>query len=255
MFFVVHIQILFFALVTLSHQEKSYSKVSNRISYEELTVLPKHAFKDYPSPSGWEVSILIEGANLATIEPEAFVNVKIHSIDIIQNELKILTKGMFVNVSVRQLFLNDNKIKTVQAGTFDSIRPYDRYGSFMLSLHGNRLESINKGLFNNLEINTLYLQDNLIKFIEKGSFENLPRLERLDLSGNLLETVDVGIFHNLGDNRGGNIYLKLTKNKINFVNSKAFEGNNNLQLYLDGNKVNITKEYFTNSQDVVKFVI
>lgn len=251
MFSKVHTKIIILVLVVLTHSERSYSKISNRIYYEELKVLPKHAFKDYPSITGWEVFILIEGANLTTIEPEAFLNVKIHSIDIIHNELENLTKGMFVNVSVRQFFLNDNKIKSVQAGTFDSVRPYERYGTFMLSLHGNRLESINRGVFNKLEINTLYLQDNLIKFIEKGSFEDLPRLKHLDLSGNLLETVDVGIFQNLGDN----LKLKLTKNKIISVNPKAFEDNTNLQLYLDGNKVNISKEYFTNSPDVIKFVV
>lgn len=255
MFSGIHTVIIIIALATLSQQEKSYSKVSNRISYEELKVLPKHAFKDYPAPMGWEVSILIEGANLTTIEPEAFLNVKIHSIDITYNELETLTKGMFVNVSVRQLFINDNKIKTIEAGTFDSIRPYDRYGSFMLGLYKNRLESISKGWFNNLDINSLFLSDNRITFIEKGSFENMPSLERIDLAGNLLETIDEGIFNNLGDRRGGDRYLKFAQNKINFVNSKAFEGNNNLHLYLDLNMVNITKEYFTNSEDIVQFVI
>lgn len=238
-------------IVTASIQEKIQQKIRNRVYYEKLEVLPKHAFKDYPPPTSWEVNIIIEGTNLTTIEPEAFLNVKIHSIDIVHNDLGALTKGMFVNISVRLFFLNDNNITAVEPGTFDTIHPYDRHGSIMLSLHGNLLESIKRGIFNNLKLNTLYLQNNQIKFVEKGAFNNISGLKHLDLSNNLLETIGVGIFKNLGDS----LYLKLTKNKIKFVNPKAFEYNTNMQLHLNANELNITKEYFSNAVDIVKIVI
>lgn len=159
--------------------------------------------------------------------------------------------GMFVNVSLRTLFLNDNKIKSVQIGTFDDITPYDTNGAIKLSLSGNRLESISKGIFNNLKVNILYLQKNRIKFIEKGSFNYMPKLKRLDLNENLLETIDIGIFQNLGSN----IYLELENNKITFVDERAFENNTQLHLYLNGNKLDMKKGYFTNSPDIVKFVV
>lgn len=243
--------ILILVLVALSMQDDSYSKVSNRIFDEELKVLPTHAFKDYPSSMGWETYILIQSTNLTTIEPEALLNVRLHNIDIIHNDLETLSTQMFVNVSVRGFFLNDNKIKSIQVGTFDGIHPYDTNGKFKLSLAGNRLKSINKGIFNNLKVNRLYLQDNLIDFIEKESFNYMPKLELLHLSGNLLETIDVGIFQNLGDD----IYLSLEKNKISFVDPHAFENNTHLELHLNNNKVNVVKGYFTNSPDIIKFVV
>lgn len=244
-------RILIFVLVTETLQEASYSKVSNYIYHEELKVLPRHAFKDYPSIISTETYILIEGSNLTKIEPEAFFNVTIDTIDITYNAIKTLTERLFVNVKIRKLFLNDNKIKVIQPGTFDDVHPYEKNGVFSLSLAGNRIKSIKKRIFNNLDINRLFLQDNFINFIEKGSFNNMPKLECLYLSNNLLDTIGIGVFQNLGNN----ISLKLTKNKITFVNSKAFENNTNLHLYLDDNKVNLRKEHFRNFQHIAEFVV
>lgn len=252
MWFDMHIKyIVFFLVATPSLQDDSYSKVSNHIFADELKVLPTHAFKDYPSSMGWETYILIQATNLTSIETEALFNVRLHNIDIIHNELETLTTKMFVNVSVRAFYLNDNKIKSIQVGTFDDVHPYDTNGAFKLSLAGNRLKSISKGIFNQLEVSRLYLQNNLIDFIEKGSFNYMPKLELLHLSNNLLQTVDVGIFQNLGDD----IYLSLEKNKITFVDPHAFENNTNLELHLKYNKVDMVKGYFTNSPDIVKFVV
>lgn len=236
--------------VPLTIQDDSYSKVNHDIFYKELLVLPTHAFKDFPSPMGWESYIRIQSSNLSTIEPEALKNVRVHDVDIAHNELDVLKMGMFVNVSLRTFFLDNNKIKSIQTGTFDDIHPYDDNGAFKLSLATNRLESISKGIFNLLKVNTLYLQKNLIKFIEKGSFNNMPKLKRLCVANNMLETIDIGIFQNLGDN----IYLELENNKITFVDKHAFENNTQLHLYLKGNQVDMIKAYFTNS-NIVKFVV
>lgn len=249
MFEIVVKTIILLMLINATFQDGSFSKVSNKISYEELKILPTHAFKDYPSPMGWETFILIESTNLTTIEPEAFLNVRIHRLDITHNEVETLTMVMFVNVSLRNFYLNDNKIKSIQPGTFNDIHSYDTNSSFTLSLYGNKLKSINKGIFNNLDIGSLYLQKNLINFIEKESFNYMPKLEYLNLSNNLLETIDVGIFQNLGDS----IYIQLKENKIAFVESKAFENNTHLRLNLEKNKVSIVKGYFTNSPDIIRF--
>lgn len=246
------INVIFMSVLTQVYQNERYSKIGNRIYYEELTVLSTHAFKDYYIYSmDREADILIEGTNLTTIEPEAFLNVKINVIEIVHNELESLTKGMFMNVSVIQFFLNNNKIKSIEAGTFNDIHPYDRHGVFILTLYGNRLTSIRRGVFNKLQVNTLLLQDNRINFILKRSFKDMPKLKYLDLSGNLLETVGVGIFQNLGDS----VTLKLSKNRINFIKSNAFNDNTNLQLYLSSNKINITKKYFTNYADITEFIV
>lgn len=244
--------IFIFVFITAIIQDGSSSKVSNYIYNEELKVLPAHAFKDYPSSTiGGESYILIQGSNLSKLEPEAFLNVFIETIDLACNDLKMLAKGIFVNVKVRNFYLNDNKIKTIQAGTFDDVYPYQQNGAFSLSLAGNRIKSIKKGIFKNLKIDRLFLQDNFINSIEKGSFEDMPKLKMLLLSNNLLDTISVGVFQNLGNN----IHLKLTKNKIAFVSSKAFENNTNLHLYLDENKVNLRKEHFTNYRYIAEFVV
>lgn len=244
--------VILLTVLTQAYQTERHFKISNRIFYEEVKVLPTHAFRDYyPSPMDRETDILIEGANLSTIEPEAFLKVKVPIIDIVHNELESLTKGIFKNVSVRQLFLNNNKIKSIQIGTFDDVHPFERGGVFILSLYGNRLTSIRRGVFNKLEINMLFLQDNRISFIQKRSFKDMPRLKHMDLSGNFLETVGTGIFQNLGDS----VLLKLAKNNISYINSNAFRENTNLQLYLNNNEVNITKKHFTNYEDIAEFVI
>lgn len=244
--------VILLTVLTQAYQTERYSKISNRIFYEELKVLPTHAFKDYdPSPMDREADILIEGANLTTIERAAFMNVKIPVIDIIHNEVESLTNEMFKNISVRELFLNNNQIKSIQIGTFNDVHPFDRDGVFILSLYGNRLTSIRRGVFNKLEINTLFLQDNLISFIQKRSFRDMPKLKHLDLSGNLLENVGTGIFQNLGDS----VLLKLSKNKISFIHGNAFKDNTNLQLYLNHNEINITRKHFTNIADIAEFVV
>lgn len=243
--------ILFSIVVVVSFQDDSNSKVSNRILFEELKVLPTHAFKDYPSPMGWENSILIQGTNLSTIEPEAFLNVRVHDLDVIHNPLEVLSTQMFVNVSVRSLALNDNNIKSIQFGTFDKIYPYDKGSSFKLYLYGNRLESISRGLFNGLDIVDLYLQKNLIKSIEQGAFNHMPKLEFIHLAENRLETIGVGLFQNLGDD----IHLILRNNKISFVDSGAFVNTTHLILNLKGNNVDMIKGYFDNSPDIIKFTV
>lgn len=243
--------ILIFTSISVTLQDDSYSKVSNDIINEELTVLPTHAFKDYPSSMGWETLIRIQSANLSTIEPEAFFNVRIHHIEIIYNEIEALKTKMFVNVSVRAFSLNNNKIKSIQSGTFDDIHAYDTDGTFKLYLYGNKLENITRGIFNNLNVNAIFLQKNLIRFIGKESFNYIPKLEHLDLSGNLLERIDVGVFQNIGSD----IYISLKNNKITFVDAQAFENTTQLTLVLKGNQVHMRKGYFTNSPDIIKFVI
>lgn len=243
--------IIFMTVIITSLQDGSSSKVSYHIKFQEFKILPTHAFKDYPSPKDWETFIYIQATNLTTIEPEAFLNVTIDRIDITDNELDTLTMGMFVNVSLRYFYLNDNKIKSIQPGTFNGIHPYVENGSFTLSIYGNKLKSINKGIFNGLDIDTLYLQRNQIDFIEKEAFNYMPKLEYLDLSRNLLDTIGVGIFQNLGDS----IRIQLNGNKIEFVDSRAFENNTYLQINLKNNKVDMVKGYFSNSDDILKFVI
>lgn len=238
-------------LFTVSIQDVHNSKHRMTIRDEEFLVLPTHAFKDYPSFWEWEQFIDISSTNLSTIEPEAFLNVSIDRIDITYNPLEVLQMGMFVNVYLRCFYLNNNKIKSIQIGTFDKIFPYVKDGSYILSLEGNRLQSISKGVFNNLEVEDLYLQRNLIKSIEKGSFDHMPKLEFLYLKGNLLETIDAGIFQNLGNT----LRIFLNDNNISYVNPQAFENYTELQLNLKGNNVHMTKGYFTNSRDIVKFVI
>lgn len=237
-------------VLSVALQDDNKSKVSHYIYQKELKALPTHTFKDYPQSTVREKYIIIDGSNLTTIEPEAFMNVRLHDINIIHNELETLSKGMFVNISVRTFLLNDNKIKSIEVGNFDDVHPYDRDGAFILSLAGNRLKTIEKGIFNNLKMSGLFLQDNRIYSIEKGSFNDMPRLEFLLLSNNRLDTVDVGIFQNLGNN----IHLELMKNRITYINSEAFENNTNIKIYLSGNLFQLKKDYFTNSRDIIKLV-
>lgn len=61
------------------------------------------------------------------------------------------------------------------------------------------MKSIKKGIFNNLNIDKLFLQDNFINSNENGSFEGMSKLKILLLSSNVLDIIGVVAFKNLGN--------------------------------------------------------
>ena len=70
----------------------------------------------------------------------------------------------------------------------------------VISLNGNLIEKVEKGIFtdnNSVKLENLYLHDNKINVIEKGSFQKPFWLTTLQLHRNYLRTINLAIFDDL----------------------------------------------------------
>jgi len=92
--------------------------------------------------------------------------------------------------NVQKLYLNHNDITHVGVDAFAELTKLK-----VLSLRGNKLNSITSGMFNGLStLKTLYLNYNQITSIGARSFASLQKLDYLDLHGNLIRSLDEEAF-------------------------------------------------------------
>jgi len=95
--------------------------------------------------------------------------------------------------NVQKLFLNHNKIEKIEEASLAHLQNLKE-----LSLRGNKLSSIEPGMFRGLyRLQKLYLNYNEIKSIAANSFEDLMLLDYLDLHGNPLKDLDRFAFEGL----------------------------------------------------------
>jgi Leucine-rich repeat (LRR) protein len=137
------------------------------------------------------------------------------------------------NSSLRQLFssnlrklsLNDCKIKFIEKATFNFMLQLTR-----LSLVRNEITSIenNSFLYPPFESNILemYLSENKLKKIERGTFAGLTRLQKLYLDENQLEQIEENSFSYLNALKE----LNLQSNMIKMVRNEMFFDNSNLEI-------------------------
>ncbi|XP_018569940.1 leucine-rich repeat-containing protein 15-like [Anoplophora glabripennis] len=206
---------------------------------EDVKVLKKHT---YYNTSLDEVVLMT--VNLQEIELEAFKDISVYFIQIYDNPLEKLRKGIFVNVSIHEMMFFGNNITTIEPGTFHGLHPLEERGILLLSLSNNKLGNIKKGIFNNTKFRKLDLSTNRIKFIEPDSFDGMVDLFQLDLSVNFLEKIDVGVFQNLATPTGW-VQLSLARNKIKFIDPYAFENTTLYTVDLQNNQLgSLTSHYF-----------
>lgn len=209
---------------------------------KDVKVLKKHA---YYNTTAYDVFLV--NVNLQEIELEAFKNAEVYSLFITSNPLKEIKKGTFVNVSTNEMYIVSNAISTVEPGSFHDLHPLEENGISSLSLTGNKLEGIRKGIFNKTKFRSLYLDSNRIRYIEPGSFEGMPHLLGIDLEDNLLERIDTGVFQNLV---APSFWVRLIfrNNKLTFVDAHAFENTILYTLDLRDNKLGaLSPMYFKNT--------
>nr|XP_026484294.1 protein artichoke [Vanessa tameamea] len=104
-----------------------------------------------------------------------------------------------------------------------------------IDLSSNKLQSINKGLFNNfINMRKLILRRNQINKINENSFLGLSKLETLDMSENNL-TILTNVFTPLKNLQ----HLNLSRNNIQYIHDKYF--NNWLLQHLDISHNNLRK--------------
>ncbi|XP_059481701.1 leucine-rich repeat-containing protein 24 [Neocloeon triangulifer] len=128
------------------------------ISFNELTYIPKNAFRDVGLVNLHK--LFMKGCNITSIDPGAF------------NGLEI----------VIEIDLSLNDIKKLDSRTFQ-----ENYRLRLLYLNHNPIEKLEDGLFSNhTYLQTVELDNNRINQIGPKTFANTPNLQRLKLEGNRL---------------------------------------------------------------------
>lgn len=169
--------------------------------------------------------------------------------------IQIITENAFSELgNVQYIYLQDNKIRNVSRGAFYGLRQV-----YELHLEKNVLHSLSVGFLEGLEVNTVFLGDNLIEelpndvfqgslgtlvidlprnkitHLNVNSFNHLDGLEYLDLSQNHLCSLPLGVFKHLEALKE----LNLANNKLKSLNTGSFSGLKSLmKLNLSSNGIN-----------------
>lgn len=175
-------------------QKATYIQIVN----ETLPVLYKGAVRDLPNL----VDLILDNNGITTIMPGAFYNLSVlHLLRLKSNNLREIKQGVFNYLNVVELNLMNNSISVIDAGAFDNMPRLA-----VITLDDNKIIKWSKDWFTNTpQINTLSFKNNLITIIPAKAFHNIR-----------------GVHFVNGRNVSTNIYL--SDNKINYIDSQAFEG-------------------------------
>ncbi|CAO1294525.1 unnamed protein product, partial [Diamesa serratosioi] len=128
----------------------------------------------------------LTGNRIELVSIDAFsILTKLKLFSLSYNQLEEISNGVFSNnLNLEQIFLNRNKIKFLGSALFSGLDKLIHV--IELHLYHNLLEEIPNGVFsNNLELKTIDLWDNKIKFIGSSVFDGLTKLNDVDLDGNV----------------------------------------------------------------------
>ncbi len=220
---------------------------------DQLTHLPRGAFKDLPSlksvemwnsrierlePDTFEgtsgfLRFTLKGSALTEIMPGAFRGLPdAWSINITGTKLKKIDAGTFEGLSPDPLAidLQDNEIETIDPQAFRDV-----YLIHRINLSGNQIRKISSKTFFNLpNLMTLQISGNGISEIEDEAFSDLPKLLQLNLDDNKISRLSKDMFRGLTTLDT----LKLSRNAITTIPRHAFEGTPRLAgLYLSKNQI------------------
>lgn len=106
--------------------------------------------------------------------------------------IEALPKGAVQNLrGLRYLELSNCKIQHLQPECFENLPLLEN-----LHLEDNYIKTITKGVFNELPVRVLLLHRNQIAHIESSAFDNMPNLQRIKLNFNQLTKWDPNWFQN-----------------------------------------------------------
>ena len=135
-----------------------------------------------------------------------------------------------LNSNVTVLSLNGNNIHKLPKGIFDNLINLES-----LYLNGNNIKELPKGIFDKLtKLKTLGLSTNSIQNLPKGIFDKLTNLKQLQLSDNKITEIENGIFDKLSSIES----IGLSNNYITRIHDNAFGNLEKLShIYLYNNKL------------------
>jgi Leucine-rich repeat (LRR) protein len=156
--------------------------------------------------------------------------------------------GLFYNLrTLDKLEFQDHSLKEIELDAFESLENLS-----VLNIRLNNLTCIQNGVFKNQNqsLKELYLNENLIKVIERKAFLGLGKMIKLYLYKNQITHIDNKTYKDMVDLKE----LFLYENKIEYVEINSFSSLNKLtDLRLNLNKIKvIEKETFQNLTSLVQ---
>ncbi|EFA03056.1 Chaoptin-like Protein [Tribolium castaneum] len=185
-------------------------------------------------PKKWTSTIIVIGT-IPILHENSVTNVEnVKELQFLKNQIVEIRPGAFKNLnSVKTLKINGSNITTI-AGVFDNLTLEQ------LNLNNNQISVIPKGVVKNPNLKGLSFAGNLIETIEESAFDHLPNLETLDLFQNLLSDLPLGIFKHLPHLT----IVSLSNNKFTTIKEEIFDSSSIRYLYLDGNLLKTVPENF-----------
>ncbi|XP_045472038.1 carboxypeptidase N subunit 2-like [Harmonia axyridis] len=132
--------------------------------------------------------------------------------------------------NLTELRIDFCKVKEIEPGAFDLLKPLET-----LTLCGNNIAEIDKGVFNNVQVQHLNLSKNYITYIHPQAFDNITSLQNIVLDYNQLKCWSSAWFRNtpllLNLSFRHNLFEELPDNA--FTNFRTEIKTNSSQLSLD----------------------
>eukprot|EP00435_Cladocopium_sp_Y103_P014700 s527_g3.t1 len=215
----------------------------------QLTELPDRLFCDLlqvdqvdHAEHEWDMETLDLSHNrLTVLPPRIFQAGSLRELPLIRemhlesNRLTTLPARVFKGLAVKQLHLQSNYLTQLHAESFRGLKL--DYG--ILDLSRNKLQTLPPRVFEGLEVKHLYLQDNDLNTLPARVFEGLKVIQ-LHMQRNNLTQLHAESFRGLKMHdflRDARI-LDLSRNKLQTLPPRVFEGLKVEQLYLQDNDLN-----------------
>lgn len=166
--------------------------------------LPKNMLKTFPSvrfltiktaaadirsdlfDGGENIEFLDIASNIETLSCQLVSQMQMLSILKVQSQIAdIQSEAISCLPRIRKLDLSGNKIRSITDKMFTGAQSLHT-----LFLHENRIESIEKGSFNLPSLEVINLRYNKLSTITLNLFSQAPKLVEIDVTGNLLENID-----------------------------------------------------------------
>ncbi|CAG9857346.1 unnamed protein product [Phyllotreta striolata] len=184
--------------------------------------------------------VKIKGQNVPVLRRNSLADLRIVSeIVVEESNVEEIQAGFLGNsTDVKLLSLKGNRITSIEYGVFNNLE------LISIDLTSNKIASIDSRAFDDMpSLITLRLDDNLIADWNPNWFKNTPLLAVISMQRNRLEEIPADAFGNLkGDKRQEdidfNVSLAFSYNRIKTIHPEAFSGLEKIHsLWFDHNRL------------------
>eukprot|EP00116_Pleurobrachia_bachei_P000432 sb/3460694/ len=176
----------------------------------------------------------LPGTEILTYRLDAPFNTSLlpnlHTLDLGENSIAEVPVEFFRSMpSLNTVYLDHNIIKQggLPEGVFEAVS-----GLVAISMSHDQLSKMPTSIKSLVNLNTLYVDGNLLTFLEEGTFQGTVSLSHLDLSDNNIISIEDGTFPI------SLTYLDLSGNSFRFLDVNQFSNLAKLStLYLSHNKI------------------